>query len=184
MGISPKRGVARDLELLSASERKVYDDVAQYGWHVVKVASSDVAEGWAFSVGLIETFDHPEIVMVGLPTDMMHTIINNIGEDIRRGHRYQHEQRSGEILEGYDCLFERVARRWYGPFLGYATWYYGGDEFPTLQCIWPDRDALWPWDPQSEVDWDGLQPRLSSEDSTTAGVRPWLESMDLDEPSS
>ena len=169
----------RELAELSLSERQVYHDIESHGWHVVTVNESDETAGWAFSIGLHVTLGHPEVVMFGLSGDVLQAVINNIGEDIRRGSSYQDGQSYGDLLKGYDCRFERVHQRWYRPFLGYATWYYDGSEFPVLQCVWPDKDGHWPQDPMSAVDWSKLQPLLSRADARSAGAVAWLESMGL-----
>lgn len=169
----------RDLADLSPPERQVYDDIKSHGWHVVKVNESDGTGGWAFSIGLHVTLGHPEIVIFGLPEKVMHVVINKIGEDIRRGSRYEDGQSYGGLLEGYECRFQGVSQRWYRPFLGYAVWYYDNLEFPVLQCVWPDKDGRWPWDATSEVDWSTLQPLLSRVDAQAAGAVAWLESMGL-----
>jgi Domain of unknown function (DUF4262) len=169
----------RELADLSPSERQVYEDIESHGWHVVKVNEGDETAGWAFSIGLHVTLRHPEVVLFGLPGDVMHAVINSIGENVRSGSCYENGQFYGDLLEGYQCRFQRVSRKWYRPFLGYATWYYGGAQFPVLQCVWPDKDGRWPGDPASEVDWSRLQPLLSRADAQMAGAAAWLESLGL-----
>ena len=51
-----------------------------------------------------------------------------------------------KILEGYDVRFLNVARRHYPEHFGYAHWYYEGDDFPSLQCVWPDKHGRFPTD--------------------------------------
>ena len=49
--------------------------IEEYGWAVVKVPEL----GLAYSLGLIETYQHPEIAITGLPVETAHEIINGIG---------------------------------------------------------------------------------------------------------
>jgi hypothetical protein len=64
------------------NDEKVLADVAQYGWQVVKVLEKDETPGWAFSIGLHRNFKHPEVVVFGLDSDLMHSVINSIGDEI------------------------------------------------------------------------------------------------------
>ena len=87
-------------------------------------------------------------------------------------------QSSDRILEGYGCEFRSVDRRWYAAFLGYAIWFYGGEAFPAVQCLWPDREGRLPDHP----DFDGalldLQPLLEHASPTDARVEALLHSLD------
>jgi len=55
-------------------DQKLLDDVAEYGWHVIKVLDQPDAPGWAYSVGLFQNFGHPEIMVFGLDLDLMQLI--------------------------------------------------------------------------------------------------------------
>ncbi|HEY1605029.1 MAG TPA: DUF4262 domain-containing protein [Allosphingosinicella sp.] len=33
--------------------------------------------------------------------------------------------------------------------LGWSRWFYGGDVFPYLRLVWPDRVGLFPWEAAS-----------------------------------
>lgn len=52
----------------------------------------------------------------------------------------------------------RVAKRHFANFLGWSRWFYGGDEFPCLQLVWPDRSGLFPWEPDFDPEFGGDQP--------------------------
>jgi hypothetical protein len=48
--------------------------------------------------------------------------------------------------ESDTCAFVRVDKAHYRDFLGYARWYYRGDDFETLQVVWPDKEDRLPWE--------------------------------------
>jgi hypothetical protein len=75
----------------------------------------------------------------------MHRIINAVGEEVRSGERFEHLDESGDVLEGYNVAFRTVERRHYPDYIGYARWFYRGDDFPALQCVWPDSQHRYPW---------------------------------------
>jgi hypothetical protein len=160
------------------ADRRVLHDVAVHGWHVIRVPEQGRTPGWAFSVGLHHSYAHPEVIIFGLPLDGMQTLINAIGSDVVNGASHPAGSSSDRILEGYRCDFQPVARCWYEAFLGYAIWFYGGKEFPAMQCRWPDRDGHLPDHPDFDGTlWD-LQPLLEHESPPDARVEALLHSLD------
>ena len=67
------------------SIERIRSDIEIFGWHVVKVLEDENGPGFGYSIGLFQTFSHPEILIVGLRLDLIHLLINNIGADIKKG---------------------------------------------------------------------------------------------------
>jgi hypothetical protein len=67
---------------------------------------------------------------------------------------------------------------WYGPFTGYATWFYKRMDYPVLQCFWPDFDSHYPWEQDFNQDLLWAQPLLFKEDATSAGANELLRSLE------
>ena len=164
-------------ENLDDSDRKLLSDIDRIGWHVVMIPEEDGTPGWSFSVGFFQTFNHPEVVVFGLPLDLSGQVINGIGADIQKGKTFESGPEYPDILEGVLCTFRTVVRRWYRPFLGYAGWYYRGAAFPVLQCIWPDKEQHYPWQPEFQRAWSWAQPQLFELEPESARVVRLLESM-------
>ncbi|MFL5242708.1 MAG: DUF4262 domain-containing protein [Gemmataceae bacterium] len=162
---------------LDDGDRKLLSDIDRFGWHVVMIPEADGTPGWSFSVGLFSTFSHPEVVVFGLSMALAGQVINGIGADIQKGKTFEFGQDYPEILEGVLCTFRPVVARWYRPFLGYATWYYQGTEFPVLQCIWPDKQQHYPWQPEYKQAWLWAQPLLFELEPEPARVVRLLESV-------
>jgi hypothetical protein len=162
------------------SEQKVLDDVAQHGWHVMKVLEQSNSPGWAYSIGLYRTFNHPEIIVFGLNFDLMHSIINSVGNDVRSGKRCEDNRQYSELIEAYSCMFKTVNLVWYYPFLAYANWFYKGMDYPALQCIWPDKKSLYPWEAGFNPAWLPAQPLLFFDEPVSARTTDLLASMNLD----
>jgi hypothetical protein len=148
---------------MNPGDAQVHADIATYGWHVVEVVEDDEGPGFAFTIGLHERFAHPELMVFGLPLDTMHLMLNGAGESVRAGRTYTAGQSYDDVLEGYSCTFRPVPRRHYEAYLGYARWYYDGDDFPTLQLIWPDREHRYPWVAPAEGWIRKAQPVLADE---------------------
>jgi hypothetical protein len=143
-----------------AGDRKLFADVKKFGWHVIKVAPDDEGPAFAYSIGIYHSFQHPEIVIFGLDVTDMHRMINAIGEAIRSGSRFSDGDESDAALEGYNVLFRRVEMRHYREHFGYARWFYQGDEFPVLQCVWPDSKHRYPGNRRFDANIKDLQPVL------------------------
>jgi hypothetical protein len=87
---------------------------------------------------------------------------NNVGAEVRRGRRFGEGDTSAEVLDGYPVTFRGVSAAFYGEYLGQAVRYYGGKEFPALQCFWPDRNGRFPWQPGYSYGPEEPQPQLST----------------------
>jgi len=150
----------RDDEGFDPGDRKLLDDVDRHGWHVVKVTNDETDPGFAYSVGMFHTFRQPEIIVVGMDLKVMHWMINEAGEWVREGRPIRPDTPYSGLLEGYDCIFRPVAKKFYRDYFGYALWFYRDDEFPVLQCIWPDKEGHWPWNEDFNPAWKSMQPLL------------------------
>jgi hypothetical protein len=136
-------------------DRKLLGDIARFGWHMVGIKADDEGQGFAYSVGLCHSFQHPEILVIGLDTDVMFRMINSIGGAVRGEKRFEHLLEYGDVLDGFNVAFRRVEPRYYKAYVGYALWFYRRGDFPLLQCVWPDSQQRYPWHPE-------FQPALAS----------------------
>jgi hypothetical protein len=144
------------------SDHKLLADIARVGWVVLAIEQDDEGPGYAFSVGLFHTLGHPEIVLMGLkPTTAQH-LINNLGEAIRGGRRFEANHRYDDLVEGAALAFVAVGKQHYRPYLGYAGWFYRGPEFPVLQCVWPDKEGRFPWERDFDARLVEAQPLLGA----------------------
>ena len=153
-------------------------DIAQYGWHVIGITEDKGRPGWTFSIGMYKTFGHPEIIVFGLSTGLGHRVVNGIGEAIRAGQRFEAEQEYADILADVRCIFKPVQSHWYKWVLGYARWFYEGDDFPVVQCIWPDKQQNYPWQAKFKAEWAWSQPFLFYGDPVSARAVELIESME------
>jgi hypothetical protein len=142
--------------------------ISEHGWAIqaVRPRADDPAPGppFAYTVGLSRPqFGHPELLMIGLPTDTAHTILNDLGEKVRRGERLHPGQRiKGLLRGGYEVELLAVddAADPRAP-LSVATRLYGhGGPVDALQVVWPDRHHRFPWDPGFDAGMRAMQPLL------------------------
>src|ERR1700676_5364645 len=145
---------------LEPDEKKLVDDVEAYGCHIIQVRSEHGITGWSYTIGLYETFQQPEIIVIGLKKDTAHFVLNEVAKLMKQGVRLVNNHREKELLEKVECEFKDVEKRWLEQVMGYAMWFYGGDEFPVLQCVYPDLENRFPWEAEFDSDWRGRQALL------------------------
>jgi len=59
---------------MNGGDAQVPADIETYGWHVIEVPEDDEGPGFAFTIGLFRRFEHPELIVFGLPMNTMHII--------------------------------------------------------------------------------------------------------------
>ena len=128
------------------NERRILDDIRECGWHVIAVPEDDAGPGFTYSIGLHQTFRHPEIIIFGLEPLVGFEAINLFGQMIRQGEKLSHGHQIQDNVSRNQRRFLRVPRCCYREYLGFALWYYQGAEFPVLQCLWPDREGRYPYE--------------------------------------
>ena len=126
-------------------ELRVRADIERHGWHVVIVPPEPDAPGWAHSIGLVERYAHPELLVFGSEPRQLGALVNALGERVRAGRRFAAGEEADDILAGLPLAFRAVARRWSAVFLGNAAWHYQREDFAVLQGFWPDREGRFPW---------------------------------------
>ncbi|UII34895.1 DUF4262 domain-containing protein [Fulvivirga ulvae] len=138
------------------SEEKIVSDIKSYGWHIINVFEGSESYQFSYTIGLYRTYNVPELVISGLPREISCPILSHIVEDIKNGKRMSSNMKSVDYIEGYSCYFGLVDKSKYAEYFGKALWYYKGNNFPMLQCAWPNRDNLFPWEAEMVINQDIL----------------------------
>lgn len=146
---------------MNDDETQLLSDIKEYGWHVILVDEDDEGPSFGYTIGLYKTYQHPEIILFGLKIELIHSIINIIGQNIASGISYIEGNEYDNILEGYNCKIIDVDHKRYEEYFGYALWYYNGSSFPAIQCVWPDKMHHYPWDEGFYKPWIIKQPILT-----------------------
>jgi hypothetical protein len=123
-------------------------DVQTFGWHCISVVpgEGESGENFTYTIGLSETFGHPEIMIFGLNSNTSHGILSDCVQQIREGTRFQAGVEYSEVLGGgYKVIFKKVRAECLPEYFGAAVRFYDGKEFEGIVLFWPDRDHLFPW---------------------------------------
>ncbi|MBA2079490.1 MAG: DUF4262 domain-containing protein [Rhodanobacter sp.] len=143
------------------SEQKVLDDIAKFGWHCISIFAEGEEAEYSFTVGLFQSFGHPELIIFGLAPQVAHQILCIAADAARSGHPLDLAQPSDALVNNYLCCFTQVPASAYQAYVGFGRWYYGGNAFPLYQVVWPSREGLYPWHPQAAPEFRATQPVIA-----------------------
>ena len=123
--------------------------VRQYGWHCLHVfpTKDDGAHvGFTYSIGFVQSYDAPEVVIFGLSREKAHALLNQCAQLFATGDKVEPDVEDGRILaRDFKVVFRSIPRAAYDEYLGTAVRYYGDSEFPALLMYLPDKSGLFPW---------------------------------------
>lgn len=134
-----------------------YDEIAahirDHGWHVTGVEAAALRPGWAYTIGLLERYDHPELILTGMCCwPCAHATLNGIGAQVAEGARFT----AGDEVESPDGggrarLGAVHPRQWQTSlFNAWRAYYDAGPLAPApaaLQVVTLDRRGRWQDDP-------------------------------------
>jgi hypothetical protein len=134
--------------MLDETEENILADVDRHGWSVICVPECAESPSFVYSIGMMHTLDHPEIIVFGLDIDLMWRIINGIADDIRTGRSFADPGLYEGAIEGFACKVRPAGEAHHTTYLGYAMWHrrHVGQigTLRTVQCLWPDRNGIFP----------------------------------------
>lgn len=145
-------------------EAEISEVVRRSGWFGANV--SDGEPPFLYSIGLLQTFDHPELIVFGLEPQIASDLLSRIVQAIRDGQEFADRVTTTIHANGTDLLlaFRKVHRTKHPLYLGYAMGYCRRtgrwDGLEALQVYWPDNGGKFPFDVGFDSDLSELQPRL------------------------
>jgi hypothetical protein len=103
--------------------------IAKHGFTVVAVGTTDDSRGWAYTIGLVDNFDHPELVVAGVLRGKAGWIVAELAQQVISGRRFDdvdgpillqecnigirpvHEKHAhGDLLAGWHWYHEDLGR--------------------------------------------------------------------------
>lgn len=142
------------------AEKQILSDIAEYGFHVALIDGDGYSPSFAYTIGLFKTYGYPELVCFGLNFDLLHSVLWEGKRLLDKQPKPDSDTGYPDFLEGFDVRFITVDETRYSDYFGYAKWFYGSWQFPVLQIVWPDKQALYPWDKDFNSNWKYKQPLL------------------------
>ena len=148
-------------DLLDKHEKNFVANIRKHGWFGTGVMAEGDLPGFYYSTGFWKTLGIPELIAFSIKSDAAHGIFWNVYNDAKAGRQFENGKRFDEILKAHDIVLLPVDERHYREHLGWGRWFYGGNSFPCLQLICPDRANLFPWEEVFDAKSAGDQPDLS-----------------------
>jgi hypothetical protein len=148
--------------IVDETEQNIRDTIEEYGWYVALIDDEGDGPGtrFAYSIGMVQSLGHPEVLVIGQPVELMAYLINEIGERARDGAPCAIGEPIEGLLDDYDCVLKPVDPSHYDDYLGYGLAYAGTRDFPVVQLVWPDKEGIFPWEPGCHEALAELQPQL------------------------
>jgi hypothetical protein len=143
-------------------ERIVLSNIAEYGWHAVNVIEDNGCPPWSFTIGLYESWDHPEFIVIGRSRATSHAMLKILADDIELNGPPNLTNPDGYVLLGMKCHFLEVNTRYYSDYVGFAKWFYRKRHFPLFQMVWPHSDGVYPWSLDAARSFKEWQPVLGA----------------------
>ena len=154
---------------LTDYETQIIENVKEYGCQVISVSDPDEAlPSFSYSIGFWETVEQPEVIILGLPSNMGHFAINETLRQCQEGLQLADWQPIEGLFEEYDvtCVARAVDGHHLVPeYFNSAIWYRnfrtGKPLDGAMQLVW-SYDGLLPWDDGAPAELLEDQPLLYS----------------------
>jgi hypothetical protein len=158
--------------------------IEKYGLSIVMIESTEYLPSFAYSVGLKETYKHPEIICFGLNIQTLHGLINHVAEIIKTEGKIYPDREYNNIFQNGRAQFLKIDKRNIEDYFRVALEIYDDKEFNGLQLVWTDRNDKFPWETDFEEEFKYKQPLLDRNaafkfrEEKNLGIfttRQWLE---------
>lgn len=135
-------------------------DVERNGWSCLTI--HDIEPPFAYTVGLMQTYKHPELILFGRLEDDA-AILADLVAAIRNGNRID-APAAYELLDGFPVATRPVHETQHELYLGFAMGFLTRigrlGELEAVQVFVPDIDGRYPFDPNCALPVYLSQPRL------------------------
>lgn len=111
---------------------------------VVMVGGDDFNPPFAYTIGMKDLFNQPDIIMFGIGSDTLGVLLNNFVNVVRKNGMPSVGDPISDIIERFDvvlCPFIYKEK-----YFKFTSWYYKSWDFDVLQLVWPDEKNIFPWE--------------------------------------
>jgi hypothetical protein len=152
--------MAKKQQYNEATESTIKANIERYGCHIVLVEADDYIPAFAYSIGLFQTYQHPEVICFGLAPEILQTLIQEAHKLVKQVKKLIPGHQFPDFLKGLNTQFLRVNPEYYPNYFGIAQQFYKPRNFPALQLVWPDKQNKYPWEAGFNADLKFFQPLL------------------------
>ena len=107
----------------SEYDAQLLDKIIELGWYNIHVAEENGSPAFAFSLGHFHKENHPEIIIIGLPAETAHELLNiAVVKIVGTNEKIEPYKKYTDFTEGLSVAFVPVDLKHYSEYLGYANW--------------------------------------------------------------
>ena len=140
--------------------------ISRYGWSCYYIFGG-AGPPWLYTIGLVEGFGHPELIIFGLDQSSAHGLATRMVERLTSEVEVATGRHAGEGLDGLPVAYLEVDQAyWREPsdyILGWLDYYRALErtlDQRALQLVWSDESGHLPWDERFTARLRRLQPLL------------------------
>ena len=85
--------------------------IRAYGWQLHQITDSNP---WSYTIGLLESYDHPELMITGLELDMQSSVIRRLVGSIEKTGNVDHALLEREDITLVEVHPNHLAGDWFG----------------------------------------------------------------------
>ncbi|MEM9186294.1 MAG: DUF4262 domain-containing protein [Planctomycetota bacterium] len=139
---------------------EIANGVREHGWQAISVFDWDPP--FMYTVGLIDTFSHPEVITFGLQPPTAQRLLKDFVEGLRQGSRFDVPGVVDDPAFASVVGIKTVHESQYTRYLGYAMAFARrvDKDLAAVQALWPAKDGKLPFEVGCDEDTHRLQPRL------------------------
>jgi Domain of unknown function (DUF4262) len=147
---------------LDKHEQRFVEQIRKHGWFCTHVASDNEGPGFTYTTGFWLKFNFPELILFSLARPVAHDTFWHMYRELEAGRHFPVGEPLDRIFRNVAAVLLPVSPQQYRPHLGWSRWFYGSDDFPCLQLVFPDSSGQFPWSPTSSERFRTIQPDLTS----------------------
>ncbi len=121
---------------LSEEDERTISHVEEFGCSIVNVKRTEYGLCWSYTVGVFDTSWQTRNCHCGTITRDGAFCVNEAAKLLRAGVDLT-TGRHRDLIGQVDCEFRPVDRKWVEHLMGWALWYYDGDDFSVLRLSIP-----------------------------------------------
>ncbi|MBB4803948.1 hypothetical protein HNP37_004028 [Flavobacterium nitrogenifigens] len=125
--------------------KNVYDNISSKGYHVTAVLEEKNVTPFAYSTGIFENFNIPELFISGLGPNLSGQIIENYVEKYKSD-KIQLNKKIDDLIDTFPIYLIKVKNDDLLEYVLTSVKFYKNKKFEYLQLIFPDLNGKFPND--------------------------------------
>ena len=123
-------------QALGEHDERTINNIEAFGCTVVQVARGSYGLGWSYTIGVYDTCEKPEIIVVGLPETTAHFLANEAARQLRAGIQLTNGRHQG-MIGNVECEFRPVDSKWVKHLMGWRIGTTTKHRFPYFRLSIP-----------------------------------------------